>query len=124
MVIGIGINVALDEAARTQITAAGTQPCDLLSLQVSPLQRNPVVASLIECLIRGLLVFEREGLAPFKEEWQNADALRGKGVNVTTVQETTRGVARGIDVDGALLVETANGPMRFVSGEVSVRSVS
>ena len=124
VVIGIGINVALDEAARTQINAAGTQPCDLLSLQVSPLQRNPVVTSLIECLIRGLMVFEREGLRPFREEWQKADVLRGKGVNVTTVQDTTRGVARGIDMDGALLVETPNGLVRFVSGEVSVRSES
>ena len=122
VVIGIGLNVALDEAARTQINASGTEPCDLRSLEVSPLERNSVAASLIECLVRGLPVFEREGLKPFREQWQNADALRGRAVNVTTVQETTRGVARGIDIDGALLVETPNGLLRFVSGEVSVRA--
>jgi BirA family biotin operon repressor/biotin-[acetyl-CoA-carboxylase] ligase len=124
VVIGIGLNVALDEPARTRITSSGTQPCDLISLQVAPLQRNPVVASLIECLIRGLTLFEREGLHPFREAWQNADALRNKAVNVTTVQGTTRGVARGIDMDGALLVQTSDGLVRFVSGEVSVRSES
>ncbi|HEY1899367.1 MAG TPA: biotin--[acetyl-CoA-carboxylase] ligase [Steroidobacteraceae bacterium] len=124
VVIGIGLNVALDEPARTRITSSGTQPCDLVSLQVSPLQRNPVVASLIECLIRGLTLFELEGLHPFREAWQNADALRNKAVNVTTVQGTTRGVARGIDMDGALLVQTSDGLVRFVSGEVSVRSES
>ena len=79
VVIGIGINVALDETARTQISAAGTEPCDLRSLGVPPLQRNAVAASLIECLIRGLTVFEHEGLQPFREEWQRADALRGQG---------------------------------------------
>jgi len=124
VVIGIGINVALDETARTQINAAGTEPCDLKSLEVSPLQRNAVTASLIECLVRGLTVFAQQGLRPFREQWEHADALRGRAVNVTTVQETTRGVARGIDLDGALLVETPAGLVRFVSGEVSVRAES
>ena len=122
VVIGIGLNVALDEAARNLIRATGTEACDLQSLGVSPLQRNQVVTSLIQCLIRGLTVFEQEGLKPFREEWQRADALRGRAVNVTTVQETTRGTARGIDLDGALLVETAKGLVRFVSGDVTVRA--
>jgi BirA family biotin operon repressor/biotin-[acetyl-CoA-carboxylase] ligase len=124
VVIGIGLNVALDAAARARISATGTEPCDLLSLGVSPLHRNQVVTSLIECLIRGLPVFEHDGLLPFREEWQRADALRGRAVNVTTVQDTTRGTACGIDVDGALLVETSRGLVRFVSGEVSVRAES
>ncbi len=122
VVIGMGLNVALDEAARTQISATGTQPCDLRSLGGSPLQRNEIVTSLIQCLIRGLIVFEHEGLKPFREEWQHADALRGRSVSVAAVQETTRGVARGIDIDGALLVETPKGIVRFVSGDVSVRA--
>jgi BirA family biotin operon repressor/biotin-[acetyl-CoA-carboxylase] ligase len=122
VVIGIGLNVALDVAARTQIGATGTEPCDLRSLGVSPLHRNPVVTSLIQCLSGGLAVFEQEGLKPFRDEWQRADALRGRAVNVITVQDTTRGTARGIDLDGALLVETPKGLVRFVSGDVSVRA--
>jgi BirA family biotin operon repressor/biotin-[acetyl-CoA-carboxylase] ligase len=124
VVIGIGLNVALDAAARTQISATGTEPCDLLSLGVSPLLRNQVVTSLIQCLIRGLEVFEHEGLKPFRDEWQRADALRGRAVTVSTVQGMTRGTARGIDLDGALLVETPKGLARFVSGDVSVRAES
>jgi BirA family biotin operon repressor/biotin-[acetyl-CoA-carboxylase] ligase len=122
VVIGLGLNVALEEAARAQISATGTQPCDLRSLGFSPLQRNEIVASLLQCLIRGLIVFENEGLKPFREEWQHADALRGHTVSVATVQEGSRGIARGIDVDGALLVETPKGVVRFVSGDVSVRA--
>ena len=94
------------------------------ALQASPLQRNAVLASLIECLTAGLAVFEREGLRPFRKQWENADALRDRAVNVSTVQGTTHGVARGIDGDGALPVETAGGVIRFVSGEVSVRAES
>jgi BirA family biotin operon repressor/biotin-[acetyl-CoA-carboxylase] ligase len=124
VVIGIGINVALPDTARNEIHATGTQPCDLKSLDVSPLLRNQVATSLIQCLIRGLAEFEREGLQPFRDEWQHADALRGKAVNVQTLQDTTRGVARGIDREGALLVATPNGLVRFVSGDVSVRADS
>jgi len=120
-VIGIGLNVALGAAARALIAQTGTEACDLASLGVSPLRRNQVVTSLLQCLIRGLSVFEQEGLKPFRQEWQRADALRGREVSVTTVQDTTRGTARGIDLDGALLVETADGLVRFVAGEVSVR---
>jgi BirA family biotin operon repressor/biotin-[acetyl-CoA-carboxylase] ligase len=122
VVIGLGLNVALAEAARTQISATGTHPCDLRSLGVSPLQRNEIVTSLIQCLIGGLIVFEHEGLKPFRDEWQHADALHGRAVNVATEQETIRGVARGIDIDGALLIETPKGVVRFVSGDVSVRT--
>ena len=38
-----------------------------------------------------------------------------------TPGEITRGVARGIDAHGALLVETPAGVRRFISGEVTVR---
>lgn len=124
VVVGIGLNVALDEAARTRISATGTEPCDLQSLGVAPLHRNQVVTSLIQCLIRGLALFEHEGFKPFRDEWQRADALRGRAVNVTTGQDTARGIAWGIDSDGALLVETSSGLVRFVSGDVSVRAES
>ena len=124
VVLGIGLNVTLDEAARSRISATGTEPCDLRSLGVAPLHRNEVVTSLIQCLTRGLAVFEHEGLKPFRDEWQRADALRGKAVNVTTVQDSARGIACGIDLDGALLVETSRGLVRFVSGDVSVRAES
>jgi biotin-(acetyl-CoA carboxylase) ligase len=32
------------------------------------------------------------------------------------------GVARGIDIEGALLVETPQGLRKFISGDVSVRA--
>ena len=122
VVIGIGLNVALDEAARARIRAAGAEACDLKALAVPPLQRNAVAASLIQCLVRGLGTFGTHGFGPFREAWQRADALRGKPVNVLTDKEPIRGVAQGIDADGALLVECAGTVVRFVSGDVSVRA--
>ena len=66
--------------------------------------------------------FEREGLKPFIEEWRTADALRGRPVSVSAADGTARGLARGIDLHGALLVETPQGVRRFIAGDVTVRA--
>jgi BirA family biotin operon repressor/biotin-[acetyl-CoA-carboxylase] ligase len=65
--------------------------------------------------------FPRQGLAPHLANWNARDALQGREVRIENAGELTRGVARGIDAHGALLVETPSGVQRFISGEVSVR---
>lgn len=83
--------------------------------------RNAIAAGLIEHCMRGLAEFEREGLRPFVEEWRRADALRGRDVTVHSAEDGARGLARGIDLSGALLVETPHGLRKFIGGEVTVR---
>jgi BirA family transcriptional regulator, biotin operon repressor / biotin---[acetyl-CoA-carboxylase] ligase len=120
-VIGIGLNVALGEVLMEEIATTGLRAVDLFSVVGKAVSRNTLAASLIEFAVRGLLEFEREGLRPFVEEWRHADALRGRPVTVQAGGETARGVARGIDLTGALLVETPLGLRKFFSGEVTVR---
>jgi BirA family biotin operon repressor/biotin-[acetyl-CoA-carboxylase] ligase len=122
VVIGIGLNVALGEEVLRKIAAAGLPATDLASGGLSAPSRNRVAAGLISACVLGLVAFEREGLKPFIEEWRSADALRGRPVDVKAVEGTTsRGLARGIDVHGALMVETPDGVRRFISGDVTVR---
>ncbi len=121
VVIGIGINVALGAAVLERIAATGTRATDLKSAGADPAPRNAIVADLVGEMVAGLAVFEREGLRPFVDEWKAADALRGRAVGVQAGETSARGVARGIDLGGALLVETPQGLRKFVSGEVSVR---
>jgi len=45
-------------------------------------------------------------------------------VTVLHGENRIRGLARGIDASGALLVEASQGLRKFVSGEVSVRPVA
>ena len=66
--------------------------------------------------------FQQQGFRPFMNEWRDADALSGEPVRVLVGEQTQRGIARGIDEDGALMLETPTGLMRFVSGEISVRA--
>ena len=121
VVIGIGLNAALGAEVLKKIAAAGLPATDLASAGLCA-SRNRVAAGLISRCIDGLIAFERAGLKPFLDEWRSADALRGRPVDVKAVEgATARGLARGVDVHGALMVETPQGLERFISGDVSVR---
>jgi BirA family biotin operon repressor/biotin-[acetyl-CoA-carboxylase] ligase len=123
VVIGIGLNVALGAPLLAKIAETGIAATDLVTAGLVEPARNTVAGALIDSCVLGLLEFERDGLRPFIANWRDADALQGKMVDVKgAVGEVTRGLARGVDLHGALLVETAEeGLKKFVSGDVSVR---
>jgi BirA family transcriptional regulator, biotin operon repressor / biotin---[acetyl-CoA-carboxylase] ligase len=122
VVVGIGLNVALGETLLEKIAQSGTAATDLASAGLIRISRNAVAAALVTDCVRGLIQFEREGLKPFIEEWRGADALRGRPVSVSVGDGTTKGLARGVDLHGALLVETPQGVKRFIAGDVTVRA--
>jgi len=122
VVIGIGLNVALGAELLRQIAATGTAATDLASVAQAVPARNALAAALVSACVPGLIEFERQGLKPFIEDWRAADALRGRDVNVSAADGVARGIARGIDLRGALMVETPHGMRRFISGDVTVRS--
>lgn len=123
VVIGIGVNVALGAPLLAKIAETGMPATDLVTAGLTQVARNTVAGTIVEQCIRGLLDFEREGLRPFIEDWRNVDALRGRMVDVRGANgDVVRGLARGVDLHGALLVETADeGLRKFVSGDVTVR---
>ena len=123
VVIGIGLNVSLGARVLEAVAETGVSAIDLVSGGLTQPSRNALAALLITQMVRGLLVFEKEGLQPFAEEWRTADALRGRQIDVHTLEGVARGLARGIDLRGALVVETPQGVRRFVSGDVTVRAV-
>ncbi|HEY7889783.1 MAG TPA: biotin--[acetyl-CoA-carboxylase] ligase [Steroidobacteraceae bacterium] len=123
VVIGIGLNVALGAKVLEAIGETGAFPIDLVTAGLTQPSRNALAAALVTQIVRGLLVFEKEGLRPFAEEWRSADALRGRQIDVHTMEGVARGLARGIDLHGALVVETPHGVRRFISGDVTVRAV-
>ena len=52
---------------------------------------------------------------------QEQNEADGQEINVLGLQETFAGVAKDIDADGALLVETPGGLRRVLAGDVSFR---
>ncbi|MDA8349441.1 MAG: biotin--[acetyl-CoA-carboxylase] ligase [Pseudomonadota bacterium] len=122
VVIGLGLNASLGEPLLRQIASLGLPATDLASVGVT-VSRNVIAAAILTHVLQGLRAFEREALRPFIEAWRAADALRGVQVNVQTPSGAVQGVARGIDLHGALLIETTHGVQRFISGDVTVRPV-
>ncbi len=122
VVIGVGLNVSLGAPLLESLAATGVAATDLVSAGLERPSRNEIAAVLLTHYVRGLIEFEKEGLRPFSEEWKQADALRGRPVTVQALDGNTKGLARGIDLHGALLVETPQGLKKFVSGDVSVRA--
>jgi BirA family biotin operon repressor/biotin-[acetyl-CoA-carboxylase] ligase len=119
-VIGIGVNVSLADAVRGRIDQAVT---DLETACGRPLDRNTVLARLLGALHHALEVFARDGLAPFREEWQRHHVHQDKTVSLLLPDaRREQGIARGIAEDGALLIETRAGLQRWHSGEVSLRA--
>ncbi len=124
VVIGVGLNVSLGATLLQSIAATGVAATDLAAAGDVRVGRNEIASRLVGDYVQGLLEFEQGGLRPFSEEWQQADALRGRPVTVSAPDGTTKGLARGIDLHGALLVETPHGLKKFISGDVSVRATS
>jgi BirA family biotin operon repressor/biotin-[acetyl-CoA-carboxylase] ligase len=121
VVIGIGLNVALGEALLAEIERTGMPATDLAASGVTRLSRNMLAAALTGRVVEGLKRFESDAMRPFIEEWRAADALQGLQIEVRTAAGNVCGWAKGIDLHGALVVETPHGLQRFISGEVTVR---
>lgn len=124
VVVGLGLNVTLGTSMREFIAAAGgNQAADLAGLceGARPPAREALVAALLAQNIALLGGFTRRGFAAVRDEYLQADALRDLPVRILGGGGITGGIARGVDAEGALLVEQAGRLHPVVAGEVSVR---
>jgi BirA family biotin operon repressor/biotin-[acetyl-CoA-carboxylase] ligase len=123
VVIGVGINVSLSEQVRREIEASGTAAAAVTDACKAPPSRNLVAGAILDELLSMLVQFEREGFAAFRDAWTVLDALSGRPARVLLAETAISGTARGVDREGALLLDTGDGVQRFVSGEVSLRLI-
>ena len=126
VVAGLGINVAMPPELLERISDWPTGAVDLRQATNGrqPL-RTALVTKLLEALEALFASYELHGFAPHRDEWLSADCLVGKPVRVDEASHSIVGTARGIDADGALLLDTAaEGRRRIISGDISVRSTT
>ena len=125
VIVGLGLNVNTDFASAPRLIAPATslwhelgQPVNRLSLLVSYL--NSVAHRYAQ--LKG-------GTSPY-DEWASRLATLGQPVTARVSEQTTlsnatpqylTGVAQGVDVDGALLLLTADGTVhRLLAADVSL----
>jgi len=123
VVVGVGINVALPAAARREIEAAGVRVAAVADACAVAPSRNLVAGAILDELLSMLGQFEHEGFAAVRDTWTALDALNGRQVRVDLGGTAVSGTARGVDGEGALLLETGDRVQRFVSGEASLRLI-
>ena len=65
--------------------------------------------------------FEEFGLQPFLADWRSLDQYRDQDVVLHLGENRVEGIERGVDEQGALLVEHNGKLQRYYSGEISLR---
>lgn len=119
-VIGIGLNLRLHQGLRDAIAQPVT---DVASMAAKLPQRSLLLAAVLAQLAQVLPLFAERGFAPLREEWTRRHAHQGKVVTLSSGDGRVEvGRAAGVDQDGALLIDTARGIERFLSGELSLRA--
>ncbi|AKE93633.1 bifunctional biotin--[acetyl-CoA-carboxylase] synthetase/biotin operon repressor [Cronobacter sakazakii] len=118
IVIGAGINLAMRQV-ESDIVNQGWINLQEAGIKVD---RNELAVRLIEKLRASLREFEQEGLAPFLSRWEKLDNFIHRQVKLIIGDREIYGISRGIDNQGALLLEQ-NGVIKpWMCGEISLRS--
>lgn len=116
LIIGIGVNMAMPDAQGEAID----QPWADLQGVAMP-DKTEFAIKLQRQLQADLTLFEREGLPAFVARWQQADRFIGKQVNLLMADKVESGICRGIDSQGALLLDIDGELKSFIGGEISLR---
>jgi len=121
VVTGIGLNVHIPEHMDIRIESEWAhRAADLRSICAQLPARELLAGTIIDCLYATFPKFEAQGFAGFSDAWQQQDWLHGQEIIVDTPKEQVSGIAAGVDVDGALLVDTKSGQVRIVSGSITL----
>lgn len=116
-VLGVGINIRMPAS---QAATAIDQPWTDLHSHLPDCSRNQLAALLLEEMLVNLSLFAAKGFAPFTEQWQQLDVLKGRRVDVAAGNRILHGTVAGIDKVGALLLDTGHEILSLHSGEVSI----
>lgn len=118
IVIGAGVNLMMRKVQAENITQ-GWINLQEVGVQID---RNMLVVRLITELRAALECFEQEGLVPFLSRWESLDNYINRPVKLIIGEKEIFGISRGIDAQGALLLEQDGMIKPWVGGEISLRS--
>jgi BirA family biotin operon repressor/biotin-[acetyl-CoA-carboxylase] ligase len=117
VILGIGVNLNYRLAAMPdEIRTGATSVAELTGKSVS---RESFLRRLIHDLDRCYGELEEAGFGSLAPRWEAHFGLRGQRVRVELFDQIVTGWARGIDRDGALLVQDDQGrTQRVIAGDV------
>lgn len=118
IVIGAGLNMVMRQV-QADIVNQGW-----ITLQEAgiTIDRNTLAVRLIKDLRDALTLFEQDGLAPFLSRWEKLDNFIHRPVKLIIGDKEIFGTSRGINAQGALMLEQDGILKPWVGGEISLRS--
>ncbi len=120
IIIGIGINIGMDKNNLLNKDNINQNWASLNESNIS-VDRNYLAAQIIKSLKIALVQFEKEGLGSFINRWHELDNYLNRPVKLLIGEKIISGVARGINDQGALLLQQENKVTPFIGGEISLR---
>ncbi len=115
VIVGIGLNISSPPGGSADVPfQTGYASLDELQPGISAPE---ALARIARPLVEALIAFGRHGFATHAARYARRDLLAGRPVTAGALE----GVARGVNSQGELLLETAAGLQTVVGGEVSVR---
>lgn len=120
IISGIGVNLAQGQDYFDAMNLPHGTSLRLQGVNINPALDAPrLAAAMTDWFHRVLPAFAAEGFTPFLEEYRAGCINLGMPVTF----EGGRGVARDVDANGNLVVETEEGSRRVFTGEVSVKGI-
>jgi BirA family transcriptional regulator, biotin operon repressor / biotin---[acetyl-CoA-carboxylase] ligase len=117
VILGIGVN--LNYPVERMPDPLRERATSIISLTETEVSREEFLRRLIHALDRCYGEIEEWGFEGLARRWEARFGLRGKKVRAQIGDQTIIGTAKGIDIDGALIVEDGRGERRrIVAGDV------
>lgn len=119
LVVGIGINLHLDAATRDSI---GQPAAALDQVVASVAQRESLIGSIATAVLETLQLYDEQGFVPLQPRFMALFAHRDAVVDLLELGvRVASGRALGVDGEGRLLLDAAQGLRVCSSGELSLR---
>ncbi|XKM14215.1 bifunctional biotin--[acetyl-CoA-carboxylase] ligase/biotin operon repressor BirA [Orbaceae bacterium ac157xtp] len=114
IVMGMGINLNMHNPDADIVNQSWTN--------LTNVNRNELIAKLMQVLPESLQRFEQQGLSVFTLRWNFLDNFINRPVKLLIGDKVIQGMSRGINEQGALLLEQNGEITPFIGGEISLRA--
>ena len=117
VIVGVGLNINMKEAdlpeeLRQKATSLFTETKKVY-------ERAAVCGMLLSYLEKYYRIFREQGGQGICDIWEERAAIKGKHLEIIQMGEAYRGIAEGVDRDGAMLLNVDGAVKRIIAGDVS-----
>lgn len=118
VIIGIGLNVNMTDKVSAEIDQDWISLEQILKRKID---RNILVSKMISSIFDTIALYEQHGFDLFLPEWQKYDFLLDKEIALERHQGIEKGICRGINKAGQILLESSLGDIQsFSAGDTQL----